>query len=342
MKLTGSRSRRYGLAVGATVAVAAPALVWAAVSVADDNTEGAVPTDPTSQCELSVLPHPDGVDSAGAEAISPDGSYVAGWHGGNGQPQQVAVWHDGEHYELGVEADAQAHAVNDSGTVVGFVDNGDEYTHAFVYRDGEVSQVPGLDFGEATGVNSAGDVVGHGFDMEGVGDHEPFVWRADAETAESLPLPNDADSGHASDIADDGTVVGWYVDAEGVDRAYAWDAQGEGRELAGVGDSESPSYAQAVAGDWVVGGQGGAVMWSLDSGEATQIDLLDRAYAVNPDGVVAGNESDSGARYEDGERVALSPEHASLALGVSDDGVVAGSVDDYDGDVKSAVVFDCR
>lgn len=352
MNSYGRRWRRHPLTLGVAAAMAVPTVVLVSVSAvaAESESEVALDIAGAAQCELAELPYPDDAVYGFAYAVSPSGEFVAGTF--NTEPvetnREAILWRDGEPLSLQMPGFAKAEGVNDSGVVVGYgIDDWEVYP--YVEADGEVTQVPGVEFGRAYSVNSDGDVAGQRLDTRLKG--EPFVWRPGAEEAETLPLHDDgAHEGSAQDIGDDGTVVGWYEAAEREIRPYAWDADGSGRELPMPADPDPDHpdvYALQVAGDWAVGTNGAdALRWDLTGDEAPEVLELDRANDVNGEGHVAGTVGNQAVLLTDDGLVELPSlgtyPRPATASGVSADGqTVSGYVDHPDTAGNVPAVWHC-
>lgn len=342
------RSKRRAAALAAAGVAAATAVT--AVSMSATAQEQATPEGIAVACEIETLPLPDEAVLGYAEAISSSGSFVAGLYTApvDDDPDDVdlytGLWQDGELDVLEFpDGETRVMAVNDSGVVASYVVVPELDTLPYVHRDGEAVQVPGVDLGSAFDVNNAGDVVGERTDTSLRS--EPYLWRADAEEAETLPLPDGSHGGSALGVDDAGTVVGWYQAADREILPYAWDADGEGRELPADGDVDTT--ASKVAGSWVIGLEDDedSVRWNLDDDEAPELLDFDAA-AVNSQGWVAGRDGTTAVLLADDERVELpsfgTNPRAARAYGISDDGsVLAGRADDPDRNENVPVLWRC-
>ncbi len=150
---------------------------------------------------------------------------------GNGRfsgRNEAFLW-DGESVQpLGILGEAavsgsfsRARAVNDPGWVVGVSGNIDQLDRAFLYREGEMTDLgalgEGLDQSEAFDVNDNGQVVGW---VNGAGGGRAFIF----DDAEGMrPLSNFA-GGYSKALAinNRSQVVGQYEDAFGDLRAFLW------------------------------------------------------------------------------------------------------------------------
>lgn len=251
---------------------------------------------PTS-CQVEVLPVPGGYDSY-MTAMDPTGSIIVGRSYPGDGSRAVLLWRDGAVEEVDVPGSDQAlYGVNSAGVAVGgsHMDGQDEGRwQPWIYRDGEVSEIPGLEAGIAYDINENGDIVGtqtvEGMDM-------PFVLPAGAQKPVMLDLPEGAAGGEADSISQDGYIVGYYIDSQaGAYHPYIWQLDGTGQELrmpAGV-DPNSHSYADSISGGWVVGyldsgeQEPVGIRWNLAEGGEPEILDLNDSGAVNSQGWVAG------------------------------------------------------
>jgi probable HAF family extracellular repeat protein len=70
--------------------------------------------------------------------------------------EQAFLWEDGGMINLGTSAASRGCGINDLGNVVGY---GDSTSHAFIWKDGEITQLPGL-YGSPSSINDRRQVVG--------------------------------------------------------------------------------------------------------------------------------------------------------------------------------------
>jgi uncharacterized membrane protein len=152
--------------------------------------------------------------------------------------------------------------LNNVGQVVGRVGRAGEASHAFVWQAGVLTMLPddGAPQSLAAGINDWGQIVG-------ALDQRPVLWDGDV-IVDITPDSGEPFRGdHAVDINNNGTVIGWFVDA-GAKRAgvaYTYDA-GVFSWLDGF-DNSYPSAindAGQIAGHTTGHYQGGyaAIVWS--------------------------------------------------------------------------------
>ena len=136
---------------------------------------------------------------------------------------RAVVWRDTVLVELddGGAPRSDAFAINDAGTVVGYVeDEGSTYRHPVVWQNGQMTDIGTLggDYGDALGVNNRGDVVGDST-RSGNAIGYAFLYSNGAMTN----LNNFASPGwylgQAVDICDDGMIVGNGM-FEGAERGF--------------------------------------------------------------------------------------------------------------------------
>jgi len=290
------------------------------------------PTTPLSRsgdCVMEKLAVPEGTGDVSAAAVDPTGRFIVG-NGSVGQDFRGVLWSDGKPHALPLAGESvQATDVNSSGVVVGLVSEGAE-SYAFRYQDGRLTRLrtPKGDWHvyPEPAINASGDIVLNAEPRGNTGGRDSIVllWKAGGTTATRLPLPAGA---NASDIGDDGTLVGaMYVDGSAVD-AYSWDQKGEGRKLERPDGAEGAA-AYAVSGEWATGGvwtggNGRAAVWSLRTGALAYPKLTEVGAAVNSAGLAVGLD---GAVARGGAALALDAPKGEVAIArdVSDTGLVVG------------------
>lgn len=314
-------------------------------------------TAPTS-CTLDRLAVPDNVPMALTSGADPTGRWIVGRSYPKAGGYQAVIWHDGTPTKVPLPGDREESLedVNASGTAVGWSFEGtdaDSGPVPYVYRDGVVSRLPGVERGSAFAINDAGAIAG---DSGGV----PVVWPSASQEPIRLPLPGGASTGRATAIDEDGTVVGNIND----DRPYVWFADGTHRELPLPtlgGAPPATSRVFTVRNGWATGlaapgggipgamGKPTAVRWNVRTGEVRVFDELDvRAGTANAQGwQVGSNKQGNAVLMTDTSTVALPDlgNHGPLSVSpntLSDDGrVISGRADDTKGAMR-AVVWHCE
>lgn len=312
-------------------------------------------TAPTS-CTLDRLPVPDDVPMALTSGADPTGRWIVGRSYPKAGSYQAVIWHDGTPTKVAMPGDLEESLqdVNSTGTAVGwsFEDSGPV---PYVYRDGEVSRLPGAEHGQALAINDVGAIVGDSGDA-------PVVWPSATEEPIRLPLPEGVTTGSATAIDEDGTVVG-NINNE---RPYVWFADGTHRELPlpTVNGEQAPSgRVFSVRNGWATGvadteadngvrgavGKPNAVRWNVRTGEVRVFDELDvRASTANAQGWQIGSDKQGNAVLMTDTGKVILPDlgsHGPLSVipsTLSDDGrVISGQADDTTGTIK-AVVWRCE
>ena len=356
MSTTVKRSfngRRAVLAATAAAAAAAGALS-AQGAFADEQDEVEA-----RACEIETLPIPDGLEFTFVTGMSDDGSVIAyrAYPTDGGYERFPLLYSDGEVTEVPIPGEDQQIAdVNSSGLGAGFTFIGDQQV-PYVWRDGEVAELPSTDGGEANGVNENGDIVG----ARGQADSVPVIWPAGADEPVDLPLPDNAAWGTATAVGEDGTVVGYYGDAETGDfKPYVWNAEGTGSDLPmpeGVDPAEAHAYVSHLAGDWASGYLSApghdavGIRWNIAEGTA-EVLRIEGPAAVNAEGTTASSVFPNAA-VQSGDEVVELPgvsDPADNYFGdnadqISADGsLVAGNVYVGEGEhshILNAVVWTC-
>jgi uncharacterized membrane protein len=316
---------------------------------------------PTS-CTVEQLPAPGGAPKALISGADPTGKYFVGRSYPTGGGYQGVIWHDGVGTEVPLpgSSEEQLADVNASGTAVGWSYLTENTPTPFVYHDGKVTQLPSVQNGQALAINNRGQIVGVAAD-------EPVLWKSATAEPTPLPLPAGAQSGQASDIDEDGTVIGT-VDNK---VPYVWLPNGthHALKLPDLDGKPAEGRAMHIRDGWVTGnaneagggkaagrktkteGTSKVVRWNLRSGQMNIVDAIDKmADAINAQGWQTGIAKQGGATlYAGNTEVALpglapNPQdhYADIANALSDDGqTVAGQSDDANG-VFQAVVWHCK
>jgi hypothetical protein len=332
--------------------------VEVAASKGSSKAAPAVPA-PTS-CTVEQLPIPNDIPKALIAGADPSGRYFVG----RSYPKdgyQAVIWHNGVGAEVPLPGDREEELtdVNASGTAVGWsYDNDDSVP--FVYHDGKVSQLSGVTHGAAAAINGSGAIVGDD------GAH-PVFWSSPTAEARLLPVPAGSGPAEASDIDEDGTVVGT-IDNK---TPYVWlpDGSHHALKLPDLGGDPLEGRVRNISGGWVTGvvneagpdkaasgrnkaaGQAKAVRWNVRTGEVVVVDQLDKyADAVNPLGWQVGIGTQGRPVLVAGKTTVQLPGIADHPAGnltdipatLSNDGHVIGGQSDDAGDVIKPVVWRCK
>ena len=229
---------------------------------------------------------------------------------------------------------SQANAINDDSVVVGWSDIGDALSHAFLWRDGHMT-----DLGSAvgpTGASRANDISDNGIVVGGSqtadGGFHPVMWR-DGRIVDLGTLGGSF--GEATGVNDDGVIVGYSETASGEFHAFRW-RQGRMTDLGTVSGQTYSSATAVDASGRAVGSSGSAVVWrrtvptllplvaGADSAEA--LDTNDRGSTVVGYSVMPGGPSVNRAvMWRHGVAIDLRLERGtSQALGVNNRSQVVG------------------
>ncbi len=225
-----------------------------------------------------------------------------------------------------------AYGVNEQGAVAGKSDTTDGNMTAFYWDP--VSGIVEIGWGEALGINDAGEVVGN------IHKHtdDAFIWDA----AGGLSFLNKGDFlfATANGISNSGKAVGYarkFNDIDGT-KAILWDSQAG--TLTEIGSLEDPGYAFAINGLGEVVGHSGnpsrAFLWSepggmVDLGTLNEAPWQYYARDINDGGQVAGYLKTDNREYkafiwDDKTGMRLLPgDGESLAFAVNRHGHVVGA-----------------
>lgn len=326
-------------------------------------TASAAPAWAPSSCTLERLAAPDKAPMAIIGGADPTGRYLVGRSYPKGGGYQAVLWQDGKPKKVALPGNVEEdlRAVNSSGTAVGFsYDSGGSVPYA--YSNGEVTRLPGVQHGDAGAINDKGEILGSN------ADDKPIVWKSLTDAPATLPLPAGTKQAAASDLDEDGTIVG-SIDYK---RPYIWLPNGTHHELPmPVVDGKPVAVAQAhhISNGWVTGmasitdlGPKGlakgaqdqlrAVTWNLRTGKVTATAALKRpADAVNAQGWQIGTDKEGHAALVTSKGTVTLPELApatspngvsTIANAMSADGrLIAGQSDDKK-DVIRPVVWHCE
>jgi hypothetical protein len=202
------------------------------------------------------------------------------------------LWSDGNP-QINPRDDFDPNDVNAHGVVVG-IDHADG---AWIYRDGALSEPPGVPVAGwigLIGINSAGDMIGS---VGNATRTTALVWPAgNPKAVRTLAGPSALDSSFANAIGDDGIVVGAVNNGTRpgepqVFTPYVWGPDGKGHPLVEPPGALS-GWASAISGDWAIGSvdtgpdQTMVVRWNVRTGQVTSYPGVAGRAAVTGDGDV--------------------------------------------------------
>ncbi|HEU4426596.1 MAG TPA: hypothetical protein VFR67_29020 [Pilimelia sp.] len=348
--------------------VATPSITRPPAVSPGDRRPGGVP----AQCTAARLPVPDGVNRSIVTGVDPTGRFVLGRSYPGGSSHQVLIWDNGTPKRIAVPgADQALNDANSAGVAIGSSFQSDKMV-PWVYKDGKVTRLHGVQWGAPIAIGETGRIVGYRGASVSVAEQTPVVWSSPEAEAVDLPLPGNGWRGSVSSVGPDGTVVGTVTPpgagAEG-DRAkgYLWAPDGSVRMLPVPTIDGVPAAgfsASVIDGDWVVGYAARympqekvfehiAMRLNLRTNEWAPYPVVVpynfTAVSINNRGWMAGLTG-----FHDHERPAVVsdaglrhlPEYRGLtkqrATGISDDGrVIAGQGDDS-GNRVQALIWRCR
>ena len=352
------RIRRPSLAL-APVAALAAALAVPLPATGNPTTRATAesrPTKPPTTCAVERLAEPDRSRLSNAVGADRTGRLIVGFAArpDNSLKQHVLIWDDGEPTEIDLPGiDESLFDINSSGAAVGASHDptGSRFLTPWIYHDGEVAALPGVDSGAATGINDRGDVTGSRWNAL---PPRPVWWPAGAQAPIDLPVPAPAIGGEAAAIDEDGTIVGHYFDEPlGFENAFVWLPDGTSRKLPLPAGTTSPSRALQVENGWIIGFASTPdeelvdVRWHLASGEVRTFPGLSSLTSVNAHGWMTALDASGNAVLvsKAGGYVplpGLTKQGGSFPQTLSDDGrVIAGLSPDADGTIR-AVRWRCQ
>jgi uncharacterized membrane protein len=305
---------------------------------------------------MPALPGSTGTDVRGGD---PGGHYQFGSSQDADDESHNVLWQEGTARELPIptaDGNATPADVNQSGEIAALTREDDDF-QGWRYRNGQVTSLPSPQSARSaqpTAINGGGGIVGTAFYAPQERDGYAVVWSAD-NAVRKLPRPDGFNEARASDIDDDGTVVGYvqqwdYPNARLLDeRAVAWSADGSWRFLAGLVPN-AHTEALAIRNGRVVGTEQGrdhALAWDARSGEATELPTHGRPVAINSHGSVALDPGNGDMTLlQQGVERPLPVADPNMSNGsvaaLTDTDVVYGSDRVWDGDRQASVVQPVR
>jgi hypothetical protein len=212
----------------------------------------APPTGP-QDCTVTRLPT-GGIEKALVTGGDPSGRWLVGrvYPPGSKQKRPLVVWRDGKidsQIRIGGDDDSLID-VNAHGEAVGSGFNPE--VRPYAYRDGKARTLAGGE-GIATAINDAGVVVGAlGPPDEG----DPVRWASATARPQRLALPAGAESGMATDIDEEGNILGTITPKGEESTGYLWLADGTVRRMPMPDVDGRPAdmfWPAAIRNGWVVG-----------------------------------------------------------------------------------------
>ena len=163
---------------------------------------------PPKSCSVQRLPLLDGEPMSLVTGADPTGRFIVGRtypddHQGS---YPILIWDNGKPSRIVLPgADQALNDVTTTGVAVGS-GWGDDGPVSYIYRDGKVSPLPATGSSQAEAINDAGQIVGSR--ERGEAGTQPVIWSSSSAQPVDLPLPGPKSTGQATDIDEDGTVVG--------------------------------------------------------------------------------------------------------------------------------------
>jgi hypothetical protein len=360
---TRRRARRAWAGAGVTAVavalalVAAPAAVGAVWNQLRPPATASKPAAPPVRalprnCLVQRLPVPARSVMDMVTAMDPTGRYIVGRSNpGGDQRMDVLIWNNGELRSVQVPGDNQLPtAVNAAGVVAG-VTGAIPNDHAWVYRDGTVTNLQGQQPSYASAINDSGVVVGWD------GAQRPVMWRTPSSQPVALPTPDGAWQGMANGISANGTIVGELAPAStNAQRPYVWLPNGTTRELplpTIAGTKAVTARATSISGDWVAGIARDAredvpTRWNLRTGEVQTFEQITLWGNVSADGWLVGNNRQGQASIAGTDAAVTLPDldnhnnvMANLGVAISGDGQVVAGDASTGGEHTEPVTWHC-
>ncbi len=297
---------------------------------------------------------PGGSQSSRASAINASGQTLV--EDGNGN---LFLWSAGTSTQVTTNLGAGSifspfsGALNDSGQVLGYVEDGEDYRYFIWSSGGGTTEVtPGSFIWEVNGLNNAGQVVGL---LSGEPDHG-FVWSSGGGTTQ-LASPH-GNTTYANAINNSGQVAGRTTDENFNTVAVRWAPDGSVSDtlVLGMGYVAAINDAGVVAGGLVDSETFTETAYFWDGETMTTVDALPgddegvSANAINTFGDIVGTSEGAGERaylYTDGDMYDLNALVAGFlvenggdtagfvtlwnAFGINDAGQIVGQGLYYDG-----------
>jgi probable HAF family extracellular repeat protein len=251
--------------------------------------------------DLGTLGGPSTSRSSQALAVNPAGA-VVGWstvpNPFLGTGPGAVLWLNGQIIDLGALGGhlSTAYAINPQGVIAGAAGlSQDFFLHAFIWRDGKMSDLGTLRGPDASslayGIDPSGRVVGES-DTPSHNRHA-VLWD-DGEIVDLGTLGGATSAAYA--ISPSGMIVGSAATAVGDMHAFVW-RNAVMRDLGTLGGASSAALAVDAAGDvvgWSTNASGAkhAVLWSKGSAAITDLGTMGRpesvATGINAAGQIVG------------------------------------------------------
>jgi hypothetical protein len=314
-----------GLALGVAL-LTLPGPAAAAASPASATARGCTWT-------AAVLPQVPGAQDG--QVVGTDGDHrLAGMSGGH-----AMIWTDGRLTDLGP---GKAYDVDRSGVAVGTDDGGNVFTgHATIWHGRASARLPepaGITASVAVGIADSGVIAGIGWGSDGV---QGLAWASGP--AHRVRLLTLGDGGvQVNGVSAAGLIVGVYVYPSATGSVAVAGSLRSGLHALPVLVPGEDSAAQAAAGSYVVGSEGGyPVVWV--NGVPHRLGDSGNPYAVNRHGLIGGIDFTTfgPVLWRGGSQIALPGPDAEPAYGsvaaITDRGEAAGQLAGF-----GAVSWTCR
>jgi uncharacterized membrane protein len=342
----------------AAVATAVTTLTFVGTAVAAPVRAAALGEEPVlpASCAISRLPVPVDMDQSLVTGADPTGRYLLGRaypHNPQTYARQVLVWDNGTMQKVDLPGVDQAlYDITSTGVAVGsgyFTVNGWDQPKPWLLRDGQVTQLPGVDYGDAKAINELGAVVGSRVTQAA---DWPVLWKSVSAPAVDLPLPVGGVYGDARGINEDGVVIGNFGDSSG-EHPIMWGADGTFSELP-LPSGATDGMVHELTGDWATGWAAFAdgtrwVRWNVRTGAVQAYPEFSAIDGANSHGWLVGQStqwqallaSDSGSLTLP-DLYDHSQQFDNIATTISDDGrLIAGQANDSWDKIR-AVVWHCN
>jgi hypothetical protein len=335
MPIDTPKRRARRVAAAALAAVAAAAL--SAGEANAETTTDEIAAEAT--CTLTTIALPSGANSSQVLGMSDNGTaltYTA-YTASTPNTTRAFVRVNGRTTEVNLPGTSDRLLdVNGSGRAVGRGSDSAGNSVPYAWQNGVLTRLS-TGNGYASAINESGTIAG----AIGTTRTRAAYWPAGSTAPVSLPVPAGAVYSAATEIDDEGTIVGYVNfgwEAAYLTKPYVWHPDGTYEELTGPTDlsDEEALAAGGVNGNTVVGYVGGlngghtGLRWDLAAGTWEEIGLP-YAYDVNDSGTIAGNNGHDAAYETAAGAVTVLPGLTAtgydVAEAISDSGtILAGHV----------------